>query len=473
MSDMQLEINLNPVSGNRLRQTLESGQFLTLIETQVPDGEMDKASALKRLETLEKQVLAWQDGNTALAIVDNPNRPDWNAIEFAAGLPAANRDCHLVALSGAGKDKDTVLELIQMAENAGLPNLVPVSGTVPERSRSAKECAKINFTESTIIQKMLAKKADKFYTAAAVNPFQYTPWTLLGSYYKLFQKLNSGAGFMITQIGWDMLKLQSLSWYLTGRSMHYPKIARLMLLSPEKVEAIRSGSIPGVKLSRDMKKLLEKELTYSRSQFEHAQYRRLALQIAGCRHLGFSGVQIAGADNPAKIDFILKQVKNALEEFDSFDAWLDEYNAFVACTEMAPCSDSYKMYDHILHRNYPYDNPPDTRELPKPEVSLAEKFACNLKSFLFAHAGKQRAANGRLLKKIFADCRSCEKCTLPQKNFICPQCCPMKLVNGICGAVNSDGNCPFSGQECVHHKILRLAHWRNRLPEQENIVSGD
>ena len=68
MSDMQLEINLNPVSGNRLRQTLESGQFLTLIETQVPDGEMDKASALKRLETLEKQVLAWQDGNTALAI---------------------------------------------------------------------------------------------------------------------------------------------------------------------------------------------------------------------------------------------------------------------------------------------------------------------------------------------------------------------------------------------------------------------
>jgi hypothetical protein len=47
----------------------------------------------------------------------------------------------------------------------------------------------------------------------------------------------------------------------------------------------------------------------------------------------------------------------------------------------------------------------------------------------------------------------------------------MELVNGICGNVNADGSCPFTGKECVHHKIIRLAHWRNNLPEQEKLLS--
>jgi hypothetical protein len=47
----------------------------------------------------------------------------------------------------------------------------------------------------------------------------------------------------------------------------------------------------------------------------------------------------------------------------------------------------------------------------------------------------------------------------------------MGLVNGICGSVSADGSCPLTEKECVHHKIIRLAHWRNRLPEQEKLLS--
>ena len=472
MNEEQLEINLTPVSGNRLRRTLENGEFLTLIETQVPESEMDRTAGIQRLEALEKIVIQ-QGDNVALAIVDNPERPDWKAVEFASALPGANRDRHLVYLSGAGMDKSAVLELIQMAENAGICNIVPVSGTVPERARSFRECKKIDFTESTAILQMLAARGEKFYPGTTVNPFQYTPGTLLGSYYKLTKKFNSGAGFMVTQTGWDMLKLQSIAWFLTGRNMHYPKIARLTLLSPEKVENIKAGKYPGIKLSKDMRKLLERELAFSKSQFESAQYRRLELQAAGCRLLGFSGIQICGADNPAKTEFILKSIQSALKEFSSFDVWLDRYNSFMASTEMAPFPENYQMYDRMLYRNYPYDDPPETRDLPAPEVSAVEKCGYYLKSFLFAHADRQRASNGWLLKKLTAGCSECGKCRLPQKNFICYQNCPMGLVNGICGSVNADGSCPFSNQECVHHKIIRLAHWLNRLPEQENMLSND
>ena len=46
----------------------------------------------------------------------------------------------------------------------------------------------------------------------------------------------------------------------------------------------------------------------------------------------------------------------------------------------------------------------------------------------------------------------------------------MELVNGICGSVNSDGSCPYTAQECIHQKILRLGHVRNRLAEQEDLL---
>lgn len=81
-----------------------------------------------------------------------------------------------------------------------------------------------------------------------------------------------------------MLKLQSLRWYLTGRSLFYPMIARLILLTPEKVERILAGEYPGISISHDFQRILEKELHYSNTQFEAAQYRRLELQaaVAGC-----------------------------------------------------------------------------------------------------------------------------------------------------------------------------------------------
>ncbi|MBR1950960.1 MAG: methylenetetrahydrofolate reductase C-terminal domain-containing protein [Lentisphaeria bacterium] len=470
MNEMQLEINLNPVSGNTLRRTLETGEFLVLVETRVPAEEMDKTAAAHRLAAMEKAVLSQESGNTALAIVDNPARQDLKAVEYAAGLPEQTRDRHLVYLSGAGMDKEAVSELIQMAENTGLRNIVPVSGNIPAGTKSAKICKKIPFTESTTVLQMLAKRGN-FFTGATVNPFQYTPYTLLGSYYKLIKKFNCGAGFMITQTGWDMLKLQSISWYLTRRDIHFPKIARLTLLSPEKVESIRAGQYPGIKISRDMNKLLVEELTYSKSLFESVQYRRLELQAAGCRLMGFSGIQISGIESPAKAEFILKRIQAALKEYSTFDHWLSEYNSFMATTEMAPFSNDYRMFDRILYRNYPYDDPPETKELPSPAVSFAEKIGFYLRRFLFSRADRQRAGNGRLLKKITANCAGCNTCRLPQKNFVCSQTCPLGLFNGICGNVNADGSCPVTEKECVHHKIIRLAHWRNNLPEQEKLLS--
>lgn len=155
------------------------------------------------------------------------------------------------------------------------------------------------FTESVeMIRENAGDPRRQFFLGATVNPYQYTPYTLMGQYFKLVKKLNAGASFIVTQAGWDMLKLQSLRWYLSGRSLYYPMIARLLLLTPDRVEQILRGEYPGINISPDFRKILDKELHYSLNQFEAAQYRRLELAAAGCRLLGFSGIQLAGAEVP-------------------------------------------------------------------------------------------------------------------------------------------------------------------------------
>ena len=54
--------------------------------------------------------------------------------------------------------------------------------------------------------------------------------------------------------------------------------------------------------SSDFRKILDKESQFSSNQFESAQWRRLELQAAGCRLLGYSGVQIMGVDTPANME---------------------------------------------------------------------------------------------------------------------------------------------------------------------------
>ena len=466
MSEQQLEMNLNPVSGNQFRDILGSGSFVTLIETTVPPDEMDRAAGEQKLLALEKTVLEASGLNTAIAIIDSGSSRNWSAVEYASLLPENSRDKHLVYLSGAGMDQKAVGELLQMARNAGLRNIVPVTGTVPEKYRSVKECRKIPFTESLHILQELERSAGFFFAGTTITPYQYTPYSLLGTYYKLLKKLSCNAEFIVTQLGWDMLKLQSLSWYLTGQELFYPKIARLALLSPEDVEQIISGNQPGIKISPEFRKMLTWELKYSRDSFEAAQYRRLELQAAGCKLLGYSGIQIYGADSPAKAELVLGRIRKALNEFASFEEWLEEYNSFMASAEIPPYNYDFNFFDRILHRDYPSDQIPVMGNLPPPAVSFREKTAYCIKKFLFPHAGKQRPESGKLLKTILAGCRGCGSCRLAERNFICVENCPMHLANGPCGAITMEGKCPYSKQECIHHKILRIAHWKNALPEQ-------
>lgn len=474
MRELQLEINFAR-HGNRFRDALNRGEFVLLIENASPGRDNDPGASAERLAALESAVLGIEGINAALAITDRDCHLDvWRAVEYASALSPENRDRHVVYLSGRETSPEEIHNLATIAGNAGICNLVPVTGSALPGD-TARECRRRTFTESVEILRMLGSGNGDvgFFTGATVNPFQYTPYTLMGQYYKLVKKINCGASFIVTQAGWDMLKLQSLRWYFIGRSLFYPMIARLMLLTPDKVERILAGEYPGINISGDFRKILEKEFHYSVNQFEAAQLRRLELQAAGCRLLGFSGIQLAGAELPGRAKIAAERIAGALREFTSFEHWIEEYNSYLARTEMAPFSSSFYLYDRTLHRPYPEEGEQQVlNDIGEPKISGGEKFGFRLRRFLFSHADRQRAGNGRLLKKLLAGCRNCARCRLPLTQFICTENCPKRLSNGPCGGVRPRGECELGGAECVHSRIVRMAHWTRTLQKLEDIFPG-
>ena len=466
---LQLDMNFDGVQGNRLRSALESGRFTVLVEASLPEDEIDRKSAADRLGILEKNVLACskENFNTALAITDySPTVRRWRGAEFATFLPQENRDAHAVYISGYDTDPKQADELFSIASDAGFCNVVPVSGTVPVPC-GVKECRKVQFTESTQMLRSFSAKKDAF-CGSVVNPFQYMAYPLLGQYFKAVKKLQLGAGFLVTQAGWDMLKIQSFSWFMMNRKLYYPMLARLIILTPERVEDILAGKMAGVRISNDFRKILERELHYSINQFEAAQYRRIELQAAGCRLMGFSGIQLCGAENPARVKMILSRIEKALEEYTDFSIWLEEYNAYMASAEMAPFSNNFQLFDPILSRDYPLDGEALSNDIGEAVCSRIEGAFLNIRELLFKKADIQRAGHLHLAKKIFAGCKGCDNCRLPQREFICPENCPARLADGPCGGVKSNGNCEHGNFECIHSKIVRFAHKRGTLAQLEN-----
>ena len=460
MNEMQFEINFAPQEGNRFRETLDRGGFVFLVEHNSAGRDNDLEAAKDRLRRLEAAVLDIKSLDFALAITDGYSKQDaYRSLDYAMGLDMATRDRHVIYISGRNTTIESGKELIAFAKAGNFRNLVAVTGDAVT-GEGVRDTRKRSFLESVHTLHMMNDK--DFFQGCVMNPFQYTPYTLYPQYSKLVKKLNSGAKFIVTQAGYDMLKLQALRWYLGERGLYFPTIARLLLLTQEKVESIIDRQYPGIKISSDFRKILDKESQFSSNQFESAQWRRLELQAAGCRLLGYSGIQVMGVDSPAKARTAAERIAGALREFTTFEQWLEEYNAYLARAEMAPSGSSFYMYDRILRRPYP-ETPPRMTEIGELKINRKEKFLYNLRKFFFTHADTQNARNRRFWKVLLAGCRTCNQCRLPSTFYVCPEHCPKKVSNGPCGGVKSNGDCEIGNFECIHSYKMRLALWQKKM----------
>ncbi len=456
---VQLEMNFSGDTGNIFRSHIHAGEFQILVEVPVPDEPEQNDAAKKRLEDLERAILSYENHLGFAFMTGNLQDKTIAPLHFLSEHCTIERSRHLLYLNGRDKTVDETVELAGAAVREGFVNFCAVSG-LPGPRWNAAETMKHRFAESVSVLEGLSRlgNADLFY-GSSVTPFRYCYPDLRVQYNKLMRKINAGASFAVSQYGFDVRKLQELRWYLDSHENMVPTLARLLYLNRDSAGLLLNDKLPDVHISVDFADILRRELKEDDFAFRSQQIRRLQLQVVAARFFGYSGVQLAGIEDAEQLDMVMEQIFSAFREFQTFEDWLKAYSDFYKRNCLAPYPYLFYLFNGLLEKG-PSTEQPVMNVEEVAQSSLTEKISFFMGKYFYGKADLQPSGKFSLLKKLLFQCKGCEKCRLPQTQFVCPETCPFHFAEGPCGLVRPDGSCYFdSGKECIYRKQFRLSEF--------------
>ncbi len=258
-------------------------------------------------------------------------------------------------------------------------------------------------------------------------------------YYKMEKKIKSGAGFFVTQVGWEWKKSLELFRYLEEHGLEVPIIGNVYLLStltpaPRLMHDIK---LPGCFVSDE---LLEK--VYSESVDEHIE--RAAQQVAMYKAMGAAGVDVGGVHNFEMFTKILNraaEIGDGWEQFKENLCWpaKDGFYLYNEAGKRATVSE-YKM--KLNHRVFNLFH----RCLMDSEYKGFHVFKKVMK-ILGTEKGKGFFYKGfscfeKVAKYSLFDCEECGDCFLPENFSWCTiGGCEKGMDNAPCGDSTVDGYC--------------------------------
>lgn len=337
-------------------------------------------------------------------------------------------------------------------------------------------------------------KKTGFYPGAVVSPFKQTEGELIPQYLKLAMKVETGAKYAVTQIGFDSRKLDELVKFVAHRNWSIPLMGYVYTLSGPVARFFNRGVIPGVIVSDE---LLGVANAQAKSQDKGKRFFRefAAKQIAILKGLGYRGVQIAGR-------FKFEDVRSILEIESTFAR--DDWKQF-ASEIIYPQPNEFHYFERDedtglstteINRDYLASKSPAALAEARRKLPIDYKFARLTHDVVFdpssplfkvgtlAYKRVDRSSSGT--KKLFHtleqaakipmfDCRDCGDCSLPDIAYLCPESqCVKNQRNGPCGGTHQ-GTCEIGEKECIWSRAYyRLkAHGEEESMLQRPVVMKD
>ena len=360
---------------------------------------------------------------------------------------------------------DAIITSLAAYKASGVENLLALTGDKPVKAKSVFELESIGLLElirNINNQAYLAAKPEnlndvhQFFAGAAVSPFKYTEASQMQQYYKMEKKAASGAGFFITQLGWDWKKSLELFTYCRENGIDVPIIGNVYMLST---------STPAPRLMHDLQlpgcfvsdKLLEK--LYSETINEHLD--RAAQQVAMYKAIGAAGVDVGGVSSFEMLCDILNRAAAIGADWERFKENL--------CW---PADKSFYLYGESGKRV----------ALSTPKKSFNQKFfnfthrAILDKNHTGFHAFKKVVsalgaekgsgavystfnASEKAFKYLLFECQECGDCYLPENFSLCTiGGCEKGMNNAPCGDSTADGMCGNNlDRICIGERIYNAA----------------
>lgn len=302
-----------------------------------------------------------------------------------------------------------------------------------------------------------------FFPGCVVSPFKQRESELITQYYKLAKKIDAGANFVISQLGYDARKIHELLQYMRRHYPNTPIIGNAYILPYGTAKIMNRNQLAGCVVTDKLLKELEEE-SRNNDNGKKAGLIRTAKLYGILKGLGFDGAHIGGHKIPyADIDFILTEGEGYAQNWESYLAEF-EY----------PMQDGFYFFEKNKENGLNTTKPTDLDKTVKEEripmiyrisrLFHALMFVPGKKLFPFMTWFSKKIEGGRgeralhwvehMSKVLLYDCKDCGDCALPNLAYVCPMSqCPKQQRNGACGG-GRDGWCEvYPGEKkCIYVK---------------------
>ena len=302
--------------------------------------------------------------------------------------------------------------------------------------------------EHEVMRRTRTLTPTEFFPGACVSPFKKTEAELMGQYYKLRKKIEAGAQFIITQVGYDARKLHELLQWLKVYGYDIPVLANIYILPLGTAKLMNSNGIPGCVVPDKLVAELTEEARAD-DKGRASRLLRAAKMYAIARGVGYAGAHIGGNGITFKmVEYIVDKGEELLPYWQKLVAEFD-----------FPQEDGFYFFERNPKTGLNTDRPAVRPLKPSKPLMyrlsrLAHKLLFNPKSLILKtfqrvapridSSPRMRKAFGyfeHLAKVAVFDCMNCGDCALTDVAYLCPMSqCPKNQRNAPCGG-SYDGWC--------------------------------
>ncbi|MFC1912590.1 methylenetetrahydrofolate reductase C-terminal domain-containing protein [Chloroflexota bacterium] len=303
-----------------------------------------------------------------------------------------------------------------------------------------------------------------FFAGACVSPFkQYEP-ELMGQYYKLQKKIEAGAQFIISQLGYDMRKLQEIYIWMKTNGYNVPLMANIYVLPFGAAKAMHANQIPGAVVTDKLLQDIDTERK-TEDKGREARYMRAAKMYAVAKGMGFAGAHIGGHGLAYEtLEYIIEKGEELSPQWQECMVELDY-----------PQKDGFYLFEKDEKTGLNTDKKaPRQEKSSRPFIVLLSRITHSLifepKSPIFKllrplarlvdcspRLKKPFTYFEHLAKVVLFSCMNCGDCALFDVAYLCPVSqCPKNQRNGPCGG-SYQGWCEVYPNErlCIWVKAYR------------------
>jgi len=281
------------------------------------------------------------------------------------------------------------------------------------------------------------QKSD-FFSGCAVSPFKGTEAELMVQYYKLKKKIEAGADFVVTQLGYDVRKFHEVLQFMKVNKLDVPVVGNIYILPFGAARLMNSNALPGCVVTDKLLAELDKEKG-AEDKGVGARLLRAAKMYAIMKGMGFDGVHIGGHGiKYEQVEYILEKgdelSKNWMDLVPEFD--YPQKNGFYYFEKDEKTGLNTTTLTNRTGR--PLDAPVGVgysmmRMMHAAAFEPKAPFFGMMQSIYKNHNPKKHGLE-HITKVITNDCKDCGDCMLLDLGYLCPMSqCPKNQRNGACG----------------------------------------